>query len=515
MRLPFPERFSIWHAFCFAAILCTIQVMQGTDHLFSLCCFLFILIATFTFNLAGGLTRPSGAYVFFYAVLVVIVGLCWKAVVGEPADSNLSVPTTTILVYLVGICSMLLAVWISRKLLTPKRSLLDDLVADANMQRATTGCMVTGIVITTILAMAGPSESGSILSALAQLNRFLPLAIILGTIHEIRRSGGRRSASIPVFIAGAVIFFYGVLGFSKEGMITPFLCWLLAAASQRYKVSVMQIVGGVAITFFIFQYLVPYSQYGRNYRAESFSENLDIAIDFFSHIGYVRSQYIDIQSEIDTNESVARGYFTNRAGFFDRLQMIGPDDSLISFTEQHSPIGLYPIPLLFESLVPHFIWPDKPGWRGGNFYAREMGGLDEDDTTTGISFSPTGEAFRLAGWTGIFIIAPLFWIVTFTLFDSLCGDVRKSPWGLIIIVVFSHLAPEGGLGGMVYAMGYISMGLLFCVYMAAYLMPIIGDMVIGPGRKSIRFPNSFRRSSTHVDPISPSEAQGALSSSSS
>ncbi|HEY6374980.1 MAG TPA: hypothetical protein VIX90_05590, partial [Edaphobacter sp.] len=302
MRLPFPERISIWHAFCFATVLCTIQLIQGTDHLFSLCCFLFILVATFTFNLAGGLTRPSGAYVFFYAVLVVIIGLCWKAMVGESADSNLAAPSTTIRVYLVGICSMLIAVWISRKLLTLKQSLLDNLVTDANMQRSTMGCMVTGIVIAVIFTVTGPSQNGSVLSALAQLNRFLPLTVILGTIHEIRKSGGRRSVSIPVFISGAVIFFNGVMGFSKEGMITPFLCWLLAAASRRYKVSVMHVVGGISITFFIFQYLVPYSQYGRNYRAESFSENLDVAIDFFSNIGYVRSQYI--QSEMDANENL-------------------------------------------------------------------------------------------------------------------------------------------------------------------------------------------------------------------
>lgn len=491
MRIPFPERVSIWHAFCFATVLCTAQLMQGTDRLFSLCCFLFILVATFTFNLAGGFTRPSGAYVFFYAVLVVIIGLCWKAIVGEPADSNLLAPSTTIRVYLAGICSMLVAVWISRKLLAPKRSLLDDLVTDAKTQSSTVGCMVAGIAITVILTVAGPRENGSVLSALPQLNRFLPLAIILGTIHEIRKSEGTRSVSIPVFISGATMFLSGALGFSKEGMITPFLCWLLAAASMRYKVSRMHIIGGILVTFIIFQYLVPYSQYGRNYRAESFSENLDVAIDFFSNIGYVRSQYI--QSEMDANENLARGYFTNPAGFFDRLQMIGPDDSLISFTEQHSPVGLYPIPILFENLVPHFIWPNKPGWGGGNQYAREMGSIAEDDTTTGISFSPTGEAFHLAGWMGIFIIAPSFWIVIFTLFDSLCGDVRKSPWGLIVIIVFSHLAPEGGLGGMVYAMGYITAALLFSVYMAAYLMPIIGDMVIGPGRKPIRFIDSVRR----------------------
>jgi hypothetical protein len=97
----------------------------------------------------------------------------------------------------------------------------------------------------------------------------------------------------------------------------------------------------------------------------------------------------------------------------------------------------------------------------------------------------------------------LFWFVTFTLFDSLCGDVRKSPWGLIIIIVFSHLAPEGGVGGMVYAMGYITAALFFSAYMAAYLMPIVGDLAIGPNRRPIQFIDSVRRSSTPFVPLPP------------
>jgi hypothetical protein len=38
-----------------------------------------------------------------------------------------------------------------------------------------------------------------------------------------------------------------------------------------------------------------------------------------------------------------------------------------------------------------------------------MGGLSEEDLTTGISFTPTGEAYHMARWLGIFLIAPLLW----------------------------------------------------------------------------------------------------------
>ena len=78
MRIPFPERIPISRVAIFAAALFTIQTLEHTALYFSVGCVVFILIAAFTFNTAGGLTRASGAYVFFYSVLVVIVGVCYR-----------------------------------------------------------------------------------------------------------------------------------------------------------------------------------------------------------------------------------------------------------------------------------------------------------------------------------------------------------------------------------------------------------------------------------------------------
>ena len=44
-------------------------MLEGTALYFSAGCVVFILIAAFAFNTAGGLTRASGAYVFLYSVL--------------------------------------------------------------------------------------------------------------------------------------------------------------------------------------------------------------------------------------------------------------------------------------------------------------------------------------------------------------------------------------------------------------------------------------------------------------
>jgi hypothetical protein len=160
VRLPFPERIPFKMLFFFAAMLCVAQLLEGTNGTFSLCCFFFIIIAGLAFNFAGGLTRPSGAYIFFYSVLAVILGLVWKAILGEAADSNLQSPLLTIYIYLAGISMMFVAVYLSRKV-TLKRALLGDILPDHKMQTATVGCMIVAFLIVLGGALS-PGESGSV-----------------------------------------------------------------------------------------------------------------------------------------------------------------------------------------------------------------------------------------------------------------------------------------------------------------------------------------------------------------
>jgi hypothetical protein len=499
VRLPFPESIRFVPAVLFAMILCLIQLVQGTNPTFALCCFCYILVATIAFNVAGGFTRTSGSFIFFNSVLGVIVGLCVKVYLGEPADSNLAAPLLTIGVYLFGMCMMLVAVYLSKRL-RPKQAIMGRMVTDSNMQTATVGCLVAGIAI----QFAGyviPWGAGSVLSALNQLNRFFPLAIILGVINTIRRSGGRRSVNLPVLLAAALSFTVGVLGFSKEGMLAPFAAYLVAAASQRYRVSRSQIVLGVLAIIFVFRYLVPYAQYGRTFREESAEANLQVSLSLLSDPGYVREQYLETSAA--ANEDSVLGYFNKPQGFFDRLQMISIDDALIHRTDQFGTYGIMPIIYAFENVVPHFIWRDKPLVLAGNIYAHEVGVLSEGDTSTGVSFSSTASSFHLLGWKGIFFIGPALWFSLFLIFDSLCGDVRKTPWGLLVTVLFAHAAPEGDIGTIVYMCFYTTYAIIFAGIMGAYVMPIIGTFFIGPEGIMIRRGPPIRSIPNRLQPTTP------------
>lgn len=476
MRLPFPEYVPLVPVFYFAVILCAIQQLQGTSSNFSLLCFFYIILAAIGFNVAGGFTRTTGAFIFFNSVLGAIIGLCMKAYLGEPADSNLESPVLTMSIYVAGMGMMTVAAFLSRKV-APREALLGKMVTDAKMQTATIGSLVTGF----LLYFAGfllPGGNGSVLSALNQLNRFFPMAIILGVLNTIRRSGGTRSTNVPVLLAIGGLFTLGVLGYSKEAMFAPFACWILVAASQRYKLNRAQVVGCILATIFTFYYLVPYSQYGRNFKEESGAWNLETSISLLSNLGEVREQYLE--SAIEANDTRIQAYFDSPQGFFDRLQMVSIDDAIINHTKLFGYFGGYPIIQSFENVVPHFLWPDKPQLLTGNIYAHEIGLLGEEDSSTGVSFSSTAISFHMLGWIGVFLAAPTLWFLLFTVLDSLCGDIRKSPWGLLVMLLYVHAAPEGDINAIIYMTFYSAFGIVFIAVIGAYVMPALGSVLIGP-----------------------------------
>jgi hypothetical protein len=73
-----------------------------------------------------------------------------------------------------------------------------------------------------------------------------------------------------------------------------------------------------------------------------------------------------------------------------------------------------------------------------------------------------------------------------------------------MIVLFSHSAAEGMLVAVIYMMGYTLVGLLFAAFAAAYVMPIIGTLLIGPEkagqRKTTRFINAVNPSRRRIRP---------------
>ncbi|HEX5282735.1 MAG TPA: hypothetical protein VFW30_01350 [Bryocella sp.] len=493
MRLPFPTRISVQKTFVFAALVFIAQIIQHTDPIFAALFFAYIMLSVITFNIAGGLARASGGYVFWFALLTCIVGGLWKIVLNEPGDSNLVSPNVTLSIYVVSMMTILAALQISRKFTRNTRGLSVVMHADRlNLGHAALGCFVANQLVVWANEYL-PHGNGSFVNILNQENVFLTVCILLGTIHSIRSSGGRRSLSILTFVASGLMFFFGgLVNYSKQAMFTPIVCWGIAAASQRYRLRGWQIVLLAAFAWYSVEYLAPLSQVGRALipASASATDRTMLSVDLLSHPKRLRADYLESMGVSDESSHVtgyAAGYFDTPQGLLDRMNIIRSDDRLVTYTLQGHTVGKMRVLSYFINWIPHFILPNKEALMAiganntGNYYAHEVGGLlSPDDYTTGISFSPSAEAFHMDEFEGIVIVGGFVWTLLFIVVDFICGDVRNSPIGLLALVAFAHVAPESLIGNLVYFIFFNDLGIVIAIVFCAYFAPIIGQLFSGP-----------------------------------
>lgn len=494
MRLPFPTYIPVQKTFLFAAAVFMVQLLEHTDVTFAALFFVYIMLSVVTFNLAGGFSRASGAYVFWFALLTCIIGGLWKLVLNEPGDSNLVSPNVVMATYVVSMMTIFGALQISHKLTRNTPGLSVMMRADrVNLGHAALGCFVANQLVVWANEYL-PHGNGSLVNILNQENVFLPLCILLGTIHTIRTTNGQRSVSLLTFVAAGLIFvFGGLVTYSKQGMFTPIVCWGVAAASQRYRLRIWQVALLLAFAVYSVEYLSPLSQVGRAIVPEQAGvwDRLMLSVDLLSHPNNLRSQYLEAMGTPEGAErntpGFAIGYFDTPQGLMDRLNIVKPDDRLVSYTLQGHTVGKMKVFYYFIDWIPHFILPNKeammpPGViNSGNFYAHEIGGLlAPGDYTTGISFSPSAEAFHMDEWEGIVVVGGFVWTLLFIIVDFICGDVRHSPIGLLAMVAFAHVAPESLIGNLVYFIFFGDLGIVIAIVFCTYFAPIVGQLLSGP-----------------------------------
>lgn len=489
MRLPFPTHIPLRNATLFAVALFVVQQLERTQLMFSALVFFFILLSTLAFNAAGGFSRPSGAYIFWFVVLVVLVGVVWKAVLGEAAETNLEMPLVTMAAYIASVAAMLAAVLLTRPLTRKSRGIGGLLHSErTNLTYASLGCMAFAILMIPAAAVL-PTGGGSIVSFIYRLNLTFPLGIILGVLSTIRKTQGRHSLSL--LTAGAMIFMFvfgGMLTFSKQGLFAPAVCWVIPACCARYRLRLRHIIGLVGFGLVSVMLLEPLSEVGRSTVPENATtyERLVFGVSLLS-------QPVTLRKKAGIGETISRteygmrgGYYDTNQGLLDRLTMMPIDSGLIAYTERGHQLGIEPMVINFENWFPHFILPNKPVPIGGNFYAHEIGGLlSADDFTTGISFSPTSELFHWEGWFGLLVLGPFLWGLLFLVSDYISGDLRIYPWGLILVLVFGHVAPELGIGGAINFTWLGAATVIAAALFSTQIAPILGSFFAGQAAPTV------------------------------
>ena len=469
MRIPFPERVNLTYAFLFAIALAGVQIFEGTHAFYSACAFGCIMVASLAFNLSGGIMYPSGAFVFFNCFFTVLLPGVAKGILREPADSNLRNPMRTIEVYLVGMVAMLVAVMFSRRF-RARKALIAGKLPEKNLHSAYVGCAILSVLLSAYLLFFPNVANGSLSSFLVQIDHFPMLTLVLGIIYTVHRTDGRRSVSGPVFAMMLLLSLNGLIGFSKEAFLSPFFAWAVTVALLRYRLHWLNIASFCIGLYFVIVFMVPYAQYGRNLQNTGLS-SIQLSAYLLTHMDEVHEGYNE-GAEFVGNVH----YYNEHYGLLDRLDMLAGDDALIDLADREGAFGYVPLKVGFLNVIPHVLYPDKPTENPGNVYAHQIGILPDDDSTTGVSFSPSADAYRQGLGVGLAVVEPLVLMLIFIVLDSVIGDVRANPVGLLTTILVSRAASESSLSGTPLLIGQSLFTNVLAVYVCLYVLPLLGSI---------------------------------------
>jgi hypothetical protein len=385
---------------------------------------------------------------------LVVISQAAKSFFGEPGDSRLRMPVTTIGMLLVGLASMTIAVALVR-LARVRRHLF---AADASPESLRVAAIVTfalgamshlGVMTTGV--EDGALQVGGLPGLLRQWAFCLSLAVAFATAYVIRKSEGRTLCGW--FNGVPVVFFFaiGVLSASKQGMFEPFLLVGLTAVAFRFRFAVAHVVVGAMFLVLAVGLLFPFGQVARNYtRGYDFVETVTTTAEFAArHFGslegfrQLHEQYDDAAERAELTQ-----YYERTIGLLERVSLIKMADLLVAATAREGPSEWDTITHGFKMVLPRFVYPNKPAVNTGTYLGKKAGVISEDDWGTQVSFGFVADAYSAFGWAGVALIPGIVTACFLLLFNWFVGPLERNVWCVYLFVEFQHFFAEQTISAM-------------------------------------------------------------------
>jgi hypothetical protein len=444
VRLPYPTRININHVLIVALLLLFAQLLDGTDPVFAFLASLAMVFSAMAFNTLKGLATTSGAFVFFLAIPTFVILIFLKVFTWEPSDKHFQQPMITITATAIAWAGILAAAGLSRRFSTMRNFVRFTARDLENLKNTSAGLLVIGLFSQILLTNYNTGGTGTVWTALNQLNIFIPMATILATYYEICISRGTRSMNWIVLVSIFYVAGFGFIAASKQGMYGPFFSYFLVCAALEYRFRPLQVMAMIAWLAFAIGFLFPWAQYARSTtRQSTLTGTVNATIDLLKNPNTIPAMYQWYADSLKMNEDINQVAlcYDHPHGLMDRESLICQDDRLIQVTEHTGPVGLSYLVDGFQMVVPHFLWPGRVTLSLGNIYGRETDEASQDDFTTAVAFAPIGDAYRELGWSGIVVVMPILYFFTFIFLNGVFGDARESPWGLVLVAYAAMAGP--------------------------------------------------------------------------
>ncbi len=436
MRLPYPKYIPLPATLAFLAAFLVLQLIEGTYPTFALLMLVAQVAGVMAFNRLGGMSHVAGSFCLFSLLPNVTVPEIGHAILGQPGSFNLQAPERTAAVCAVFYVSMYLASVLASSV--SHREPYFDRIQFSLLQLRAIGFEAILAAMVIIYGLSGSAENGSARAALQHfLPLMLPLSVMLGTYVRLEMSGGRSAFSWYIALVIVAATFPGLLGASKEGMLTPLMCWLIVCASAGYRFGRASIGILVVVLGLVWIFVYPFSQNARNpmRAAPSMSAAIDIMID------YIRDPSAYAPVEQVSESDVEFGAGSAKLNIIQRYSLLNSNGMLVAADQVQGFSGIEAyVPALY-TVIPHFLWPDRPDPVSSNSLGHKAGfRMGAQDTTTGIAIGSPSLFYDLGGWIPLAVYTILLYGSFFHVTRLIVGPTTTSIWGLMLIGTTAMIA---------------------------------------------------------------------------
>jgi hypothetical protein len=407
-----------------ASLLAVAQLLVGTAPYFAIGIYATLTTAIVSLRIIG-FASIAGLMIancmFRYLVFSQIV----KTLLGQPGDSNLAAPDTTIGVMFIGTLSICFAAIVVARFIGNRR-IISVPVTPAALAKLRDISLVFGAILSaTEILSGGPTEVGAesyggFLGFARQFSQIIDLAILAETWRLLMLSNGKRSTSTVLCVLIAAFALLGITFNSKARVAEPFLLYFMACFGYRRFISGRQLIlAGILMLAGVFViYPTVNMMRGRIDTTHSAmavaGEMIEQAID---DPGALVAEWDEINTVPVQDRSIMEQklfYTGDTDALMQRFMLISTTDAIVSAVDDY---GLYGVELItagFELAMPTVLAPNKQRISTGDLLTWHYG-LVSEGVVTFTTIGLYADCYAALGWLGIVIIPASLMVCYLTL----------------------------------------------------------------------------------------------------
>jgi hypothetical protein len=455
------------------------ELLIGTDLSFAVQIALTLLAATLTIRVLGP-ASISGLMIGFMMFTYVGFSQIAKTVLGQPAQTNLAAPDTTVSVILIGTLSICAGALLVDRFLRGRRLLEYRFTTDQLVGLRNLSFIVGGISTAINYQQAGAdftdASYGGIGAIANEFSFFTYLALMADCWAVLTRSDGRRSTSPTVLLQIGALTVYGILSNSKQGTALALVAYLIASIAYRRRVTKWQILVTAASAIVGVIVIYPATQLIRGRASVNHSvagSADDLLQQFVADPASVMREW-DLYRSVPIEQMSVHEQGLFYLGSIDdlvgRFLLIANTDVIVDAVNEKGPYGLDLVTHGFLMAMPTLLLPDKPRINTCDLITWFYGIRPEMDEPSNPTIGIFADCYAAALWPGVVIfpfLMMLIFLPTVQIYGrNISGNLIAAFLFLKYMHIFVEVQLEGYVGYSIRSLPFDAAKIYILIYVA-------------------------------------------------